>query len=344
MSSAGSGRCRRRTTTSRCGRSARGCAPAPLEDVERAIAERRIVRTWLMRGTIHFAPPEDVRWLLALVGPRLSLPRRPPARADRAPRGPTGAQRRRCWRTALAGDRRLTRPEVMRLFEDAGIETTGQRGYHILVRLAQDALICLGPMQGKQQTFALLDDWAPARRSRELSREGVAGTGASRFAVSRGPGDRPGPRALGRDPGHRRAARPAAARRVSSTRTSTAPSTGSRPGSRRRATSAARAAAPTSWPASTSTSSATRIAMPFSIPARRQGRPGRQRHVPADDRGRRADRRHLGAHDAQADADDRAAAVRGDRARLAGRVMPEADRYRDFLGLPSSSPVVRTTR
>ena len=40
--------------------------------VERAIAERRIVRTWLMRGTIHFAPPEDVRWLLALCAPRLA--------------------------------------------------------------------------------------------------------------------------------------------------------------------------------------------------------------------------------------------------------------------------------
>ena len=49
----------------------------------------------------------------------------------------------------------------MRLFEDAGIETTGQRGYHILVRLAKSGLICLGPMQGKQQTFVLLDDWAP---------------------------------------------------------------------------------------------------------------------------------------------------------------------------------------
>ena len=41
------------------------------EGVERAIEQRQIVRTWLMRGTIHFAPPEDVRWLLALVVPRL---------------------------------------------------------------------------------------------------------------------------------------------------------------------------------------------------------------------------------------------------------------------------------
>ncbi len=41
--------------------------------VEEAIEDRQIVRTWLMRGTIHFAPPEDVRWLLALCAPRVAV-------------------------------------------------------------------------------------------------------------------------------------------------------------------------------------------------------------------------------------------------------------------------------
>ena len=31
---------------------------------EQAIAEREIVRTWPMRSTLHFVPPEDVRWIL----------------------------------------------------------------------------------------------------------------------------------------------------------------------------------------------------------------------------------------------------------------------------------------
>lgn len=35
-----------------------------LADVERAIAERTIVRTWSMRGTRHFVAAEDVRWML----------------------------------------------------------------------------------------------------------------------------------------------------------------------------------------------------------------------------------------------------------------------------------------
>jgi hypothetical protein len=154
--------------------------------VERAIAERRILRTWLMRGTIHFAPPEDVRWLLALCAPRLAA-----AEARRVEQlGITDAQFARCAELLtgeLSGDRRLTRPEVMRLFEEAGIETAGQRGYHILVRLAKSGLICIGPMQGKQQTFVLLDDWAPRAESRDLSREQALAVLASRFAVSRGP-------------------------------------------------------------------------------------------------------------------------------------------------------------
>ena len=75
----------------------------------------------------------------------------------------------------------------MRLLEDAGIETTGQRGYHILARLAREALICIGPMQGKQQTFVLLDDWAPRSAARELTRAETLADLAGRFVASRGP-------------------------------------------------------------------------------------------------------------------------------------------------------------
>ena len=156
------------------------------ESVERAIEQRQIVRTWLMRGTIHFAPPEDVRWLLGLVVPRLEA-----AEARRCKQlGLTEADFERCadlLSAELSGDRRLTRPEVMQLFEREGIETSGQRGYHILVRLAKRALICLGPLEGRQQTFVLLDEWAPRASSLELVRAEALALLASRFALGRGP-------------------------------------------------------------------------------------------------------------------------------------------------------------
>jgi hypothetical protein len=154
--------------------------------VERAIAERQIVRTWLMRGTIHFAAAEDVRWLMALCSPRLLAADE--RRCAQIGLEPADIERSAdLLRDALAVDRRLSRPEVMELLESEGIETGRGHGYHILFRLAQDALICLGPMQSKQQTVVLLDDWAPRAQSRELSREQSLAALAERFAASRGP-------------------------------------------------------------------------------------------------------------------------------------------------------------
>ena len=154
--------------------------------VEHAIADRQIVRTWLMRGTIHFAAPEDVRWLLKLCVPRLAVA----AERRRTLLGITTDELDRSRELlvgALAGDRRLSRPDVFRLLDDAGIATTGQRGYHIVARLARDGLICIGPMHGKQPTFVLLDDWAPRAQARELTHGEALVDLAGRFVASRGP-------------------------------------------------------------------------------------------------------------------------------------------------------------
>ena len=39
--------------------------------IEDAIAARTVVRTWPMRGTLHFVPAEDARWMLRLLTPRI---------------------------------------------------------------------------------------------------------------------------------------------------------------------------------------------------------------------------------------------------------------------------------
>ena len=41
------------------------------KDVEKAVADKRIVRTWPMRRTLHFVAAADVRWMLALLTPRV---------------------------------------------------------------------------------------------------------------------------------------------------------------------------------------------------------------------------------------------------------------------------------
>src|SRR5262249_29365815 len=40
-------------------------------DIERALADRTIIRTWPMRGTLHFVAAADIRWMLELLAPRV---------------------------------------------------------------------------------------------------------------------------------------------------------------------------------------------------------------------------------------------------------------------------------
>lgn len=152
--------------------------------VERAIEERTVVRTWPMRGTLHFVAPADVRWMLALLAPRVVSATRGRHRQlglDEA----TFDRSREVFASALRGGKRLTRDAMLQTLEAAGISTAGQRGIHILGRLAQDGLLCFAARQGKQQTFALLEEWVPP--ARPLEREEALGELARRYFTSHGP-------------------------------------------------------------------------------------------------------------------------------------------------------------
>jgi hypothetical protein len=114
-----------------------------------------------MRGTLHFTSAEDLRWMLAYLTPRVisaSAARIRQLGLDHA----VFRRSRRVMERALAGGRALTRSAVYGVLEDAGISTAGQRGIHILWRIAQEGAICFGTLQGKQHTFVLLDEWLPA--------------------------------------------------------------------------------------------------------------------------------------------------------------------------------------
>src|SRR6185437_4961819 len=87
--------------------------------------------------------------------------------------------------SALQGGKQLTRPALYAVLERAGIATGEQRGLHILGRLAHDGLICFGPRTGKQQTFALLDEWVP--EARHLGRDEALAELAKRYFTGHGP-------------------------------------------------------------------------------------------------------------------------------------------------------------
>lgn len=154
------------------------------EAVEQAIAERTVVRTWPMRGTLHFVAPADVRWMLALLAPRIIAGR--PARYRQLELDQEVFDKSRDPLVrALEGGRQLTRDALYEKLDAAGISTAGQRGIHILQRLALDGLLCFAARQGKQPTFALLEEWVPPARM--LDRDEALAALAERYFTSRGP-------------------------------------------------------------------------------------------------------------------------------------------------------------
>jgi len=154
-------------------------------DLDRALADGSILRTHVLRPTWHFVTPADIRWLLALTAPRLKA---------------AGASR---WRQlgldealfkrssaallkALRDGQHLTRLELAAALDRAGIAMdVEQRLSHILMRAELDSLICSGGRRGKQFTYALLDERAPAAKS--LPRDEALAQLILRYFNSHGP-------------------------------------------------------------------------------------------------------------------------------------------------------------
>ncbi|GGQ61998.1 winged helix DNA-binding domain-containing protein [Couchioplanes azureus] len=160
---------------------------AGVADVEAALERREAIRTWPMRGTVHLVPPADARWMLELMGVR--------ALAGAAKRrAAIGLSEQAADRgvellgEALAGGKRLTRAECLAAVAAGGVELSGQMGYHLLWYASQRGVTCIAPHIGKEQSFVLLDEWAP--EPRRPSREEALALIATRFLRSHGPATR----------------------------------------------------------------------------------------------------------------------------------------------------------
>jgi hypothetical protein len=153
-------------------------------DVEKAISDRSIVRTWPMRGTLHFVAADDVRWMLQLLAPRIIS-------------GMAGRNRqleldekifnksRDLLTAQMQGGKQLMRSEVYDVLEKNGIHTSEMRGMHIINYLAQTQILCHGFHNDKQATYVLLDEWVP--KSKMLDQEEALAEIALRYFSSHGP-------------------------------------------------------------------------------------------------------------------------------------------------------------
>jgi hypothetical protein len=153
-------------------------------DVRAALERREALRTWPMRGTVHLIPPADTRWMLELTGVRTLSG----AATRRAQLGLSEADEARALDVlgvALAGGGRLTRAQCLATLREAGIGTEGQRGYHLLWSASVRGVTCVAPNIGVEQTFVLLDEWAPEQRRPE--RDEALALLAHRYVRGHGP-------------------------------------------------------------------------------------------------------------------------------------------------------------
>jgi hypothetical protein len=153
-----------------CGVQAQDVGAAPLairvrsvglvaEDVERALAqERSIVRTWAMRGTLHYLAAEDVGWILALLGPGFAASGKR-RRAELGLDDTASARGVKIIRDTLAEHGPLTRAQISEHLERHGLPSTGQAPVHLIALASLQGLVCHGPERGGKPTYVLLSDW-----------------------------------------------------------------------------------------------------------------------------------------------------------------------------------------
>jgi hypothetical protein len=155
-------------------------------DVVAALDDGAVVRSWPMRGTLHLVAADDLCWLVELLGRRILAGSASATRRAQLHLTDDDLERARAAVVgALGGSRALRREAVLAAMADGGAPTAGQRGYHLLWYLAQSGTLCMGPTDGTEQLFVLLDEWI--REPRRLEREEALGELALRYFRSHGP-------------------------------------------------------------------------------------------------------------------------------------------------------------
>lgn len=156
-----------------------------IQDVEKAVEDRWIVRTWLNRGTVHFSNASDTKWMLDLFSAGLS---KIASKRDTNLGLTEGLIKEveRVFVEALGFHEILTRQQMYDVMETTGVATRQVNlGYHMLYRAAWDGLICFGPQKDRKQTFVRMDKWLP--ETEKPGREEALAEIALRYFSSHGP-------------------------------------------------------------------------------------------------------------------------------------------------------------
>jgi hypothetical protein len=132
-------------------------------DVMHAVEiDRTIVRTWLMRGTIHLVEAGDLRWMVRLIGPAVARKFRTRWRQLGLTDGVL--EQAVAALPELLADGPRNRQQIRAGLDERGVTLDSpdpQAHTHALVYASTIGLVCRGPDRGRHATFVLVDDWLP---------------------------------------------------------------------------------------------------------------------------------------------------------------------------------------
>ena len=154
-------------------------------DVDRARAEdRSLLRTWVMRKTIHLIPAEDAGWMLPLFEPAIERWSR--RRIEQLGMTPAATDKAlRAIERALRREGPLTRSELGERVGAAGVELNPQTRLHAMLLAVTSGLACLGPDRGRTTCLILREEWLgkPPRFDRDAAMAELA----RRYLLAFGP-------------------------------------------------------------------------------------------------------------------------------------------------------------
>ena len=151
--------------------------------VERAYDQGSILRTHVLRPTWHLVAADDIRWLVALTGPRVTARLGPRHRYLELDDRTVARSRAALTRALQKGA--LTRREAGEMLQRARIHVTPERLTHLLVLAELEGLVCSGPLRDRQTTYALMDQRVPA--APPVGRDEALARLAARYFLSHGP-------------------------------------------------------------------------------------------------------------------------------------------------------------
>jgi hypothetical protein len=150
--------------------------------VAKAMEDKAIFRTWLMRGTLHLVAAEDIHWMLTLMAPRIiksNTRRYKELELD----DKTLKQSNHVIKVALEGENELNRKELLVNIQENGISTEGQRAAYMLQRASLDGITCQCGVERNNPIYMSMDSVPKT----DLTREEALTELAWRYFKSRGP-------------------------------------------------------------------------------------------------------------------------------------------------------------